>query len=73
MAELRRVINQREELANDNDKVFKQKQIDLEEARKKIEVANSALKDKEHEISTRMKNLASNEKVSVLGFCLITI
>ncbi|XP_076959876.1 nuclear matrix constituent protein 1-like [Bidens hawaiensis] len=62
LAELRRVINQREELANDNDKVFKQKQIDLEEARKKIEVANSDLKDKEHEISTRMKNLALKEK-----------
>ncbi|XP_076886496.1 nuclear matrix constituent protein 1-like [Bidens hawaiensis] len=62
LAELRRLINQREELANDNDKVFKQKQIDHEEAQKKIEVANSALKDKEHEISTRMKNLALKEK-----------
>ncbi|XP_022005776.1 protein CROWDED NUCLEI 1 isoform X1 [Helianthus annuus] len=62
LAELRRLITQREELANDNDKIFKQKRIDVEEAQKKIEMANSALKTKENEISTRMENLASKEK-----------
>ncbi|KAI3799065.1 hypothetical protein L1987_34355 [Smallanthus sonchifolius] len=62
LAELRRLINQREELANDNDKIFKHKQIDLEEAQKKIEMANSALKSKEIDISMRMENLALKEK-----------
>ncbi|KAL8247047.1 hypothetical protein R6Q59_008263 [Mikania micrantha] len=62
LTELRRLINQREELANDNDKIFKQKQIDLEEVQKKTEMANSALKTKENEISTRIKNLTLKEK-----------
>ncbi|KAM0012067.1 putative protein crowded nuclei [Helianthus debilis subsp. tardiflorus] len=62
LVELRRLINHREELANDNDKVFKQKQLDLEEEQKKIEIGNAALKAKEDEISTRMKNVALKEK-----------
>ncbi|KAK9071727.1 hypothetical protein SSX86_008156 [Deinandra increscens subsp. villosa] len=66
LAELRRLINHREELANDNDKIFKQRQLDLEEAQKKIEMGNSALKTKEDEIITRIENLSLKEKASFL-------
>ncbi|GJW28016.1 protein crowded nuclei 1 [Tanacetum coccineum] len=62
LAEVRRLLNQREELANDSDRVFKQKQLDLEEAQKRIDVANSELKSKEDDISTRIENLALKEK-----------
>ncbi|XP_071706849.1 nuclear matrix constituent protein 1-like [Rutidosis leptorrhynchoides] len=62
LAELRRLLNQREELANDSDRIFKQKQLDLEETQKRVDIANSDLKIKEEEISSRIENLASKEK-----------
>lgn len=64
LAEVRRLLNQREERANDSDRLFKQKQLELEEAQKKIDLADSALKTKEDEISTRMENLVLKEKAS---------
>ncbi|KAI8019120.1 Protein CROWDED NUCLEI 1 [Camellia lanceoleosa] len=62
LAELRRLLNQREERANENDTIFNQKQNDLEEAQKKIDIANSTLKEKEDDISRRLANLAVKEK-----------
>ncbi|XP_057488191.1 nuclear matrix constituent protein 1-like [Actinidia eriantha] len=64
LAEVRRLLNQREERANENDLIFKQKQNDHEEAHKKIEISNSALKKKEDDISRRLANLAVKEKES---------
>ncbi|GFQ04625.1 hypothetical protein PHJA_002606500 [Phtheirospermum japonicum] len=58
----RRLLNQREEKANDNDKLLKEKQNDLEELRRKIEVSNSAMRNKEEDISSRLASLALKEK-----------
>ena len=58
------MLNQREERANETDLIFKQKQNDHEEAHKKIELSNSALKTKEDDISRRLANLAVKEKAS---------
>ena len=58
------ILNQREERANGNDGMVKQKERDLEEARKKIESANLALKRKEEDISSRLANIALKEQAS---------
>ncbi|KAI3688419.1 hypothetical protein L1987_82132 [Smallanthus sonchifolius] len=71
LAELCRLVNQREELASDNDDVLIQKQLELEEAQKKIEIGNSALRTKEDETRYRMENLALKDKVIFLRFWLI--
>ncbi|KAI3452126.1 hypothetical protein Pfo_008791 [Paulownia fortunei] len=62
LADGRRLLNQREERANENDKIWKEKQNDLEELRKKIEIANSTLKNKEDDISSRLASVALKEK-----------
>lgn len=58
------MLNRREERANENDKILKEKQNDLEELRKKIEIANSTLKSKEDDISSRLASIALKEKAS---------
>ncbi|KAK6129098.1 hypothetical protein DH2020_037171 [Rehmannia glutinosa] len=60
LADGRRLLNQREERANDNDKILKEKQNDLEDLRKKLEIANSALKNKEDDISSRLANVSND-------------
>ncbi|CAN1241262.1 Protein CROWDED NUCLEI 1 [Linum perenne] len=55
------IVNQREERANENDRVSKLKERDLEEAQKKIDEANSVLKKKEDEINSRFANLNLRE------------
>ncbi|KAL0377830.1 UNVERIFIED_CONTAM: protein CROWDED NUCLEI 1 [Sesamum radiatum] len=64
LADSRRLLNQREERANENDKILKEKQNDLEELRKKIEISNSTLKNKEDDISSRLASIALKEKAS---------
>lgn len=64
LAEVRRLLNQREERANENDRIYQQKQIDLEGAQKKIEIVNSSLKKKEDDISSRVEKLSLKEKAS---------
>ena len=58
------ILNQREERANGNDGMVKQKERDLEETQKKIESANLALKRKEEDISSRLANIALKEQAS---------
>lgn len=58
------LLNQREERANENDRIFKQKQKDLEDAQRKIDEANTILKGQEDDISNRIANLALKEKAS---------
>ncbi|KAL6526250.1 hypothetical protein OROMI_029890 [Orobanche minor] len=57
-----RLLNQREEKANDNDKLLNEKQTELEELRRKIEIANSALRNKEEDISSRLAGVVVKEK-----------
>ena len=60
------ILNQREERANENDRVFKQKQKDLEDAQKKIDENYTVLKSKEDDISSRIANLTLKEKARIL-------
>ncbi|KAL7101176.1 hypothetical protein ACP275_08G039700 [Erythranthe tilingii] len=62
LADGRRLLNQREERANANDKILKEKQNDLEELRKKIEMGNSALKNKEEDVRSRLASITIKEK-----------
>ena len=65
LAKGQRILNQREERANENDMIFKQKEKDLEEAEKKIDATNISLKKKEDDISSRLANLTLKEKASI--------
>ncbi|KAG6396177.1 hypothetical protein SASPL_142319 [Salvia splendens] len=62
LADGRRLLNQREGRANELDNTLKEKQNDLAELRKKIEVANSTLRTKEDDISSRVANEAEDTK-----------
>ncbi|KAH6774664.1 hypothetical protein C2S51_013068 [Perilla frutescens var. frutescens] len=61
LADGRRLLNQREERANELDNTLKEKHNDLAELRKKIEIANSTLRTKEEDISSRLANVALKE------------
>ncbi|KAJ1280670.1 hypothetical protein BS78_04G250500 [Paspalum vaginatum] len=63
--DLQRSINDREERANKNDQLFKVKQAELEDARKTVEAAKVTLKVKEDDITRRLNELHSQEKVAV--------
>lgn len=62
LADGRRLLNQREERANELDNALKDKQNDLAELRKKIEITNSTLRTKEDDISSRLASVALKEK-----------
>ncbi|MCD7446649.1 hypothetical protein HAX54_013324 [Datura stramonium] len=62
LADARTLLNQREQRANENDIILRQKQNDLEDEQKKIDIANSVLRKKEVDISSRLTSLASKEK-----------
>lgn len=65
LAEVRRLLNQREERANENDRLHQQKQSELEGEQKKIEIIVASLKNKEDDISSRIENLNIKEKASL--------
>ncbi|KAL3525780.1 hypothetical protein ACH5RR_014152 [Cinchona calisaya] len=62
LAEVRRLLNQREQRANENDNMWKQKQKELEDVQKKVDVANLTLKEKEEDMIRRQASLALMEK-----------
>ncbi|KAM3238614.1 nuclear matrix constituent protein 1 isoform X1 [Capsicum annuum] len=62
LADARTLLNQREQRANENDSVLRQKQNDLEDEQKKIDIANSVLRKKEVDVSSRLASLAIKEK-----------
>lgn len=64
LAKSQRYVNQREERANENDRLFKLKEKDLEETQKKIDAANQTLKEKEEDINSRLAHLTLKVKVS---------
>jgi hypothetical protein len=61
---LQRSVNDREERANENDKLCKVKQGELEEAKKMVESTKITLKAKEEDITKRLNELRSQEKVA---------
>lgn len=62
LADARTLLYLREQRANENDNILRQKQSDLEVEQRKIDIANSVLRKKEVDISSRLANLASTEK-----------
>lgn len=62
------ILNQREERANENDRIFKQKQKGFEDAQKKIDESNAILKSKEEDIGSRIANLTLKEKARIFFF-----
>lgn len=66
LADARTLLYLREQRANENDNILRQKQSDLEDEQRKIDIANSVLRKKEVDISSRLANLASTEKASAL-------
>lgn len=65
LAKGQRILNQREERANEIDKSFKQKEKDLEDAQRKIDATNETLKRKEDDISNKLANLTLKEKARI--------
>lgn len=65
VAKSQMIVKQREDRANENDKIIKQKGKELEEAQKKIDAANLAVKKLEDDVSLRIKDLALREQVSI--------
>ena len=63
-SDLQRSVNDREERANDNDKLCKIKHEELEEAKKIVESTKITLKTKEEDMTKRLNELRSQEKVT---------
>lgn len=64
VAKAQMIVKQREDRANESDKIIKQKGKELEDAQKKIDAANLAVKKLEDDVSLRIKELALREQVS---------
>lgn len=58
-----RLLNVREERANDLDMILKKKEVEVEEARKRIDVTSTTLKTQEDEYKVRSRALTVREKV----------
>ncbi|KAL0925043.1 hypothetical protein M5K25_003349 [Dendrobium thyrsiflorum] len=57
-----RLLNEREDRANDLDMILKKKEVEVEEARKKIDVTSSTLKCQEDDYKVRLRALTVREK-----------
>lgn len=64
LCENQKIINQREEKANEMDRTLKQKVKVLEEEQKKIELTSGTLKKKEEDMDIRLLDLVAKEEVS---------
>ncbi|KAI3692726.1 hypothetical protein L6452_32548 [Arctium lappa] len=62
LADVHRLLNQTDERANENDRIFKQKQIELRETQMRIDSALSALKTKEDDMCNKIEKLTLKEK-----------
>lgn len=58
----RRILNEREEKANEIDPILRQKERDLEEVQREIDLSNLTLKEKEDDINKRLEDLVLKEK-----------
>ncbi|GAV77469.1 hypothetical protein CFOL_v3_20940 [Cephalotus follicularis] len=61
LCELRRTLNQREEKANENDRILREKERDLEDAQKKTDFSLPKLKEREDDINRRLADLTAKE------------
>ncbi|KAJ6815779.1 protein CROWDED NUCLEI 1-like isoform X2 [Iris pallida] len=57
-----RSLNEREDRANETDKVLKEKEEEIAEARRMIDATTNSLKNKEDDVSVRLKDVATKEK-----------
>ncbi|KAL7240514.1 hypothetical protein ACSBR2_006211 [Camellia fascicularis] len=62
LCENQKIINQREEKANEMDRTLKQKVKVLEEEQKKIELTSGTLKKKEEDMDIRLLDLVAKEE-----------
>lgn len=62
----RKILNEREEKANEIEATIKRKERSLEEAQKKIDLSNTMLKEKEDDINERLANVVLMETVRLL-------
>lgn len=58
-----RSINERDERANEKERLLKLKQEELDEAKRNIEATRNSLKSKEDDINLRLVALTNREKV----------
>ncbi|KAF3959202.1 hypothetical protein CMV_015969 [Castanea mollissima] len=58
----RKILNEREEKANEIEATIKRKERSLEEAQKKIDLSNTMLKEKEDDINERLADVVLKEK-----------
>lgn len=58
-----RSINERDERANEKERLLKIKQEELDEAKRNIEATRNSLKSKEDDINLRLVALTNREKV----------
>jgi peptidoglycan hydrolase CwlO-like protein len=65
VTDLQKSVNEREERANLIDKHWKTKEEELEEAKKTVESTKITLKTKEDDITKRLNELRSKEKVTL--------
>lgn len=58
-----RSMNERDERANEKERLLKLKQEELDEAKRNIEATRNSLKSKEDDINLRLVALTNREKV----------
>ncbi|PKA53852.1 Putative nuclear matrix constituent protein 1-like protein [Apostasia shenzhenica] len=75
LLEEQRLLNEREERANSVDAILKKKEVDIEEAHKKIDASRNALKSDEDDFKERLRDLTIKEKVGFLHviFCYVFV
>ncbi|KAK7302442.1 hypothetical protein RJT34_13332 [Clitoria ternatea] len=57
-------LNEREQRANENDRICSRKERDLIEAQKSIDATNITLRNKEDDVNSRLANISLKEKIS---------
>lgn len=65
MPEQKRSLNQREEKVNEKEKKLKLKAKELEEWDRKVDLSMSKCKETEEDITKRLEELTTKEKVSL--------
>ncbi|KAJ4835172.1 hypothetical protein Tsubulata_033842 [Turnera subulata] len=67
LTELRKTLNHKEEKTNEQEIFHKQKEKELEEAQKKIDLQFLKLKEREDDVNNRLSDLTVKEKAGILN------
>lgn len=57
------MLNVKEQKVSENGPIMKQKEKDLEEIKKKIDLSNSVLKEREDDVNRQLADVEAKEKV----------